>query len=394
MRVCVLAYTYYEGDNRVRRYAEALVKRGDTVDVLACGQPGQPSRVKIAGVNVHRVQTRRIDEKGHLDYLFKIVFFLINSFLLLTWRHLRKPYQLIHVHSVPDFEVFAAMIAKWTGAKVILDIHDIVPEFYAVKFNAGKITYLARMLMVVEKVCCTFSDHVIISNHIWETKLVARSVEKGKCTVMLNYPDPNIFIRPPGVQPEGVFSMIYPGSLSRHQGLDIAIHALALVREDLGVFAFDIYGRGGELQALKDLTLSLGLHDRVFFHGILPLEEVAKKMAAAHLGIIPKRADDFGNEAFSTKIFEFMALGVPALVSSTKIDRFYFDDSVVMFFESENARDLADKILYLYKRKDHRDALSSAALKFIAPYSWEQKKSEYFTLADRLVNSKKEILHV
>lgn len=393
MRVCVLAYTYYEGDNRVRRYAEAMIKRGDTVDVVACGQPGQPSHVVISGVNVYRVQTRRIDEKGNLDYLAKIVFFLINSFRFLTWRHIRKPYQLIHVHSVPDFEVFAAVFAKLTGAKVILDIHDIVPEFYAVKFNAGKITFLARTLMLVEKICCAFSNHVIISNHIWEEKLVARSVKKEKCTVMLNYPDPEIFSRTLEFGKGKVFSMIYPGSLSRHQGLDIAIRALALVQKELGEFAFHIYGRGGELPALKALTAALDLNEHVIFHGILPLEEVAKRMAASDLGIIPKRADDFGNEAFSTKIFEFMALGVPALVSSTKVDRYYFNDSVVMFFESENERDLADKILFLSRNRARREALSQAALEFIAPYSWEHKKSDYFALADRLVSGKKEAHH-
>lgn len=389
MRVCVLAYTYYEGDNRVRRYAEALVKRGDTVDVVACGQPGQPRSVVISGVNVFRVQTRKINEKGNLDYLVKILLFLCNSFLFLTWRHMRKPYQLVHVHSVPDFEVFAAFLVKLAGAKVILDIHDIVPEFYAVKFHGGKITFLARMLKLVEKVCCGFSDHVIISNHIWGEKLIARSVKRDKCSVMLNYPDPAIFKSGQARHSGTLFSMIYPGSMSHHQGIDIAIRALALIKQDLGPFVFDIYGRGGEEQSLKNLVVSLGLEKQVIFHGILPLEEVAGKMAQADLGVIPKRADDFGNEAFSTKIFEFMALGVPTLISSTKIDRYYFNDSITLFFESGNERELADKILLLSKDKARRDALSAAALEFIKAFNWDRKKVEYLALVDSLVLGKK-----
>ncbi len=39
-------------------------------------------------------------------------------------------------------------------------------------------------------------------------------------------------------------------------------------------------------------------------------------MWRADLGVVPKRAEGFGNEAFSTKILEFMACGVPVLVSS------------------------------------------------------------------------------
>ena len=38
MRVCVIVYSYYETDSRARRYAEALAKRGDHVDVVALGK--------------------------------------------------------------------------------------------------------------------------------------------------------------------------------------------------------------------------------------------------------------------------------------------------------------------------------------------------------------------
>jgi glycosyltransferase involved in cell wall biosynthesis len=386
----MLAYTYYEGDNRVRRYAEALAKRGDTVDVVLCGQKGQLSHAVIAGVNVFRTQVRRINEKTNVDYLIKIMLFLFQSFVVLTWRHLRNPYKIIHVHSVPDFEVFAAVAAKLTGAKVILDIHDIVPEFYAGKFSKGRITVLSEALMAVEKICCAFSDHVIIANHLWWDKIVTRSVKKEKCTVILNYPDPAVFNSTLPHHSGGTFTMSYPGSLSHHQGLDIAIHALSLVKAESPLpFQFNLYGRGSNVAALKELTLSLGLEDRVLFHGILPIDEIAKKMAMSDLGIVPKRADDFGNEAFSTKIFEFMALGVPVLISSTKVDRYYFNDSIVMFFESGNVRELADKILYLANNKPVRDMLVKNARPFIKNYSWEVKKSEYFALIDSLTSKKR-----
>jgi glycosyltransferase involved in cell wall biosynthesis len=297
---------------------------------------------------------------------------------------LLKPYQLIHVHSVPDFEVLAALVVRLTGARVILDIHDIMPEFYAGKFSAGRVTALSRALMVVEKVCCILADHVIISNHIWGERIVARSVKREKCSVILNYPDPDIFKAVLTRHGGGTFAMIYPGTLSRHQGLDVAIGALAIVNKDFPDFQFDIYGRGSEEQSLKNLTSSLGLQEKIQFHGPLSLDEIADKMAMSDLGIIPKRADDFGNEAFSTKIFEFMALNVPVLISSTKIDRYYFNDAVAMFFESGNERELADKIQFLAKNKEYRDAMAAKASVFIKEYSWEVKQSEYFTLVDSL----------
>ena len=53
-----------------------------------------------------------------------------------------------------------------------------------------------------------------------------------------------------------------------------------------------------------------------------------KRMAEADFGIVPKRSEGFGNEAFSTKIFEFMALGIPVIAADTKIDKYYFNDSL------------------------------------------------------------------
>jgi len=65
MRACMLAYTFYETDNRVRRYAEALAKRGDQVDAIAW-RARAASFELIQGVRVYRIQKRVIDEKARL----------------------------------------------------------------------------------------------------------------------------------------------------------------------------------------------------------------------------------------------------------------------------------------------------------------------------------------
>jgi hypothetical protein len=119
------------------RYAEALAKRGDDVDVISLREKGQPEFDVIRGVNVHRIQERVRDEKGKLDYLFNLGKFFVKSAAFLTRRHWKNPYKLIHVDSVPDFQVFATALAKLSGAKVIPDIHDIVPEFCASTFGSS-----------------------------------------------------------------------------------------------------------------------------------------------------------------------------------------------------------------------------------------------------------------
>jgi glycosyltransferase involved in cell wall biosynthesis len=385
MKACMLAYTFYDADNRVRRYAEALVRRGDQVDAIALAREGQPAFEVIRGVRVFRIQKRTIDETGPFSYLIKLLLFFVRSAWFLTVRAFREPYDLIHVHSVPDFEVFATIVPRLLGSAVILDIHDIVPEFYASKFRVGEGSLIFRALIMIERLSIAYSSHVVIANHLWYDKLTHRSVRPEKCTAIINYPDPSIFSRRGGpARDDNEFQMCYPGTLSWHQGIDLAVEAMALLRDEIPELRLQLIGDGPERENLKRLIRERGLEDRISLTGLIPMEKVAEVMAGIDLGIVPKRADGFGNEAFSTKIMEFMAMNVPVLASRTRVDEYYFHDGIVQFFESGNVRDLAGKIKMLYEDPQRRAELRSQSADFIAQNSWDIRRHEYFGLVDRL----------
>jgi glycosyltransferase involved in cell wall biosynthesis len=385
----MLAYSFYDADNRVRRYAEALARRGDEVDAIAVGHAGQPPMEMINGVRVFRVQSRVRDERGPLSYLVKILLFFFRSMWFLTKRAFREPYDLIHVHNLPDFEVFATLAQRMRGTKVIHDMHEVVPEFYASKFDIGERSLVFRLLALVERVSIAFVDHVIVVNHmVEETLLRRRSVPPEKCTVILNYPDTRIFRRTLQVEADqrrtGEFVICYPGTLSRHQGVDIAVDAMALLREKAPGLKLLIIGDGPERENLRAQIAQRGLEDRVSLTGLIPLESVAEVMATIDFGVVPKRKEGFGDIAFSTKIMEFMAMGVPVLASRTSIDEFYFGDRLVEFFESGNAADLAEKLLDLIHMPERVAQLRKDCNKFIAKNSWTVKQEEYFALLDQV----------
>ena len=382
--ICMLAYAFYESDNRIMRYADALAQRGDIVDVIALRGENLPKYEKIKNVNVYRIQKRMINEKSKITYLFKLILFLLSSAIFLTKKHLQYPYDVVHVHSVPDFEVYAAALPKLQGAGIILDIHDIVPEFYASKFSGGKGSFFFKALVKLEQLSIKFSNHVIISNHLWYKTLISRSVDESKCTTVMNYPDEAIFYQRPRTRKDDKFIMIYPGTLGWHQGLDIAIKAFAKIKDQALQAEFHIYGRGTEKENLAKLIVELHLEQRVFLKDPMPIEKVAEIMANADLGIVPKKNDPFGGEAFSTKILEFMSLGIPVIVSKTKIDNYYFNESVVQFFEPDNEDDLSKCILTLIENDQLRNRLKENALLFIEDFKWSTKKDEYFNLVDSL----------
>jgi len=388
MRACMVSYSFYESDNRVRRYAETLVKQGYRVDAVALRREGQPGgEVMIDGVRVFRVQRRVKNEKSKFVYLCKLLFFFLRSMFILTRQQIKQRYDLIHVHSVPDFEVFAALYPKLTGSKVILDIHDIVPEFYVSKFNISPNSLTFKLLVAVERMSTAFSDHVIVANHIWQKRLQERSVKQSKLTTILNFPDTRMFTRRGRNRSDSKFIILYPGSLNYHQGLDLAIRAFAIIKDEVPDAEFHIYGSGEQRDFIKSLIASLRLQNSVFLKGSLPLDQIPLVIENADLGVVPKRKDSFGNEAFSTKILEFMSMGVPVIVPDTAIDRHYFNDSVVKFFRAGDEKSLADTMALLIRRPDLREGLARNAAEFVKRYVWDENQAIYVAVVESLLHS-------
>ena len=187
-------------------------------------------------------------------------------------------------------------------------------------------------------------------------KLIKRSVPEDKCTALVNFPDPKIFKRKNPVKYSN-FTLIYHGLLAKHQGLDIAIRAINSLKDEIPLLKLVIYGNGPDRQELVNLTKEMRLEDRVSFNDTVPGDLIPDIIGQAHIGIVPKRGGDFSGEAFSTKILEFMAVGLPVIAARNRIEEYYFKDSQIMFFEPGNVEDLTRCILELYRNAAKRDAL-------------------------------------
>lgn len=385
-RVCMVSFSYYEMDNRVLRYAEALADRGDSVDILALRRSEDlPKEEMIRGVRVIRIQDR-FDKstKGKIGHLLPVLKFIRACSRWMKASHKQDPYDLLHIHNMPDFVVFSGRYPKKHGAKVILDIHDIVPEFYAAKFGkkAGRLTIAA--LKWLERASARFADYTIIANHLWQECYMERTGTQDRCSAFINNVDSSVFVPAKAKRDDDKLIILFPGSLSWHQGVDIAIEAFKQVHAEFPNSEFHIYGDGITIGELKTQAKDAGFNGSVRFFKPRGLREIAKIMADADLGVVPKRADSFGNEAYSTKIMEFMSVGVPVVISSTKIDRYYFDDSVVRFFESGDSDGLARQMIDLLSNRQERQAMVERALDYAEKNCWETRKVDYLKIADSL----------
>lgn len=388
IRHCMVVHNYYPfAETRVQRQAEALVNNGYEVDVVCLRHSDEPTVEKVAGVTVHRVPMQR-SKSGPLVQFFEYLTFLIVAFFKLTGLHLRKRYHVVQVHNLPDFLVFVALIPKLTGSRVILDIHDLMPEFYCAKFNSAMNSLPVRLIRWQEWLSCRFADHIITVTESWRQTLIKRSVSLDKCTVVMNVADPHHFNGSVVTEPpheNDTFRMIYHGTLTPRYGIDLVLHALAQIRADLPDARLTVHGRGEYLKTVLEVIEALNLQEIVDISTeFLSIAELSKLIASCHVGLVPYRRDIFTDGILPTKLMEYTLLGVPAIAARTPAILDYFDDTMIEFFIPEDVDDLAHHIRILYRDRTRLSELASNTAKFNKQYNWSNQAAIYSRLVEKL----------
>ncbi|MFX0195706.1 MAG: glycosyltransferase, partial [Candidatus Hodarchaeota archaeon] len=145
-----------------------------------------------------------------------------------------------------------------------------------------------------------------------------------------------------------------------------------------------IIGWGALRHDLIYLVKKRQLEKFITFHDPVPNDKIAQFIAEADVGIVPKRGGIFSDNALSSKLLDFVSLGIPAVVSRTPVEQYYFDENMVMFFEPENPEDLARAVIDLYRNPERRKQLVRNANKFNNRHNWEHYKKIYYRVVDEL----------
>src|SRR5580704_14381915 len=134
-RAAMVTFSPYPFDPRPRRAIEAIVSEGMTVDLICLGSDKSPKREILNGVNVLRIPVNKEERGGKLKYGYRYASFILISSPIFAWRSLRRRYDLVWVHNMPDILVLCSVIPRALGAKVILDMHDPMPDLMMTIFN-------------------------------------------------------------------------------------------------------------------------------------------------------------------------------------------------------------------------------------------------------------------
>jgi glycosyltransferase involved in cell wall biosynthesis len=399
VNVAVVLYSYYASDPRPRREAQALKRAGACVDVICLRKNNsEPACETLDGVNVHRVPLKR-RRAGKLVYIFQYAWFLVASFFLLTLWSLRKRYKLIHVHNMPDFLVFSGWFPRLCGAKIILDLHDPMPELFRSIYGLQENHFAVQWLEKMEKRSIAFADQIVTPNIAFRDLFTSRSCHPGKIQTVMNSPEAEIFSPHHNDVPaqngvNGVtskrkhkpFVLMYHGLIVERHGLDLAVAAIAKLNAKIPGITLHLYGERTEyLEKILGLAETLNLKDNVLFHGFKNLSEIAADISKIDVGLVPNRLSVFTQINFPTRIFEYLAMNKPVIVPSTRGIRDYFENDEILFFEPNNADDLAAKIEWAYENPADLQSLMENGRRVYEKNCWEQEQEKFLGMVENMV---------
>lgn len=385
-RVCMVVYSYYPMDQRVRREAESLVERGAEVDII-CARDNDEGKIgEHRGVRIYRLPLHIRKYKSPTQYVYQFTLFLLMAAFLLSIKYFKKGYHVVHVHSIPDFLVFCAIIPRLFGAKIVLDLHEMNPEVHAVRLGLPLRHWAVLPILWAEKASTRFAHQAITTNDT-RLKIIKRRTGANDIDVIMNLPKENLyklrdmskFIKEWDLQDKFVLS--YAGTLNPERELDVVFKAISIAKKRIPGITLVICGYGDDdyIQYLKELILEKELEDNIIFVGYVSLEELLNYVAISNVAISPYANNPSQNLGLPTKAFEYLMVPKPIIMSGLHVMRKTFG-RYVLYYEPSNAKDLADKIFEIFSKENEWNGIAVKAQKAIFE-KYDPRKME-----QRLVN--------
>ena len=357
-RAAVLLFSHYPADPRPRRAAEALAAQGVNIDLICLrDSDSDPAHQTYGNIDVTRVGLRR-RRGGRLAYIAQYAAFVSTCFFRLAWRSLTRRYDFVHVHNMPDVLVFSAMVPKLLGAKVVLDLHDPMPELMRTIFKLPEESFSVAMLKRLEKWSIRFADLVLTVNLACKKIYSSRSCEPRKIKVVINSPDDDVFrlertnsrnVNGENGNGSNPFVVLYHGSLVHRNGFDLALESLEKVKSTIPSVRLKVCGaRTAFFEEVMKAAQQRGLDRNVDYLGPCNVNEIVEAIENCDLGIIPNHRNIFTEINTPTRIFEYLALSKPVIAPKTRGIQDYFGDNDLIFFELGDADDLARQIEFAF----------------------------------------------
>ena len=376
----MLLLTSFPPDIRLEKEINSLSKNHE-IYVLSTRRGTQSSFERYDKYNVVRIFNNLERWISNIEILYRIKSYLwvkeIKKFI--------DKYQIdvLHVHDLPLL-YSAVIVKKKINIPIVSDLHENYPEMLIEnkKLPISEIKTLPQLLKrfissrkwkKYEKKILHKVDYIIVVVEEAKQRLLEEhGVEKEKITIISNYENPpknNV-----EKKSNKYFTFFYAGGFDYVRDLETLIIATSMLPHDVkkNIRVLMIGGKGKYLQKLVNLRDSLDLSDVVYLREFIPFKQMYKLMINCNVGLVPHVKSNHTDSTIPHKLFQYMALALPVIVSNCKpLERIISDSDCGLIYESKNPNSLKTQMFKMYNMQNDLKIMSNNSLcAFNQNYNW------------------------
>lgn len=306
---------------------------------------------------------------------------LLFSFMaiLLLWRRRAN----VLLASVPYGEVAIVgfFLSKVLGVPLVIDMRDLYPsppelslDYLRLPRRVSEI--LTSLFLIVYK---NSSKIICVDSYIKE-KLEGLGIDPQKIFIVPNGADVSIHkpckpkhrekIRLKYGLPLDSVIFVYAGSLTRYYPILEAIKGVKTLLPEVGNFQLLIISYS-DSTFYRSLTKNVGLEEIVRFTGPLSISETARVISACDVGIVVYGSEDYWEGAYGSKIFSYMACGLPILASGPSgsvINKLINEHQLGCFIGSPNEKSFAKGLSFFLNNRSALDGMGKRGVRVVRKF--------------------------
>lgn len=380
VRACILTSVHPPFDTRIfHKQAKTLVNAGYDVALIV-----QHDRDEVVnGVRIMALPKPR----NRFTRIFG-----------LTWRAfrlaLRQHADIYHFHD-PELLLVGVLLKLFTGAKVIYDVHENVRKQI---LNKSWLPVWTRKLlsvfyMLTERICLPFIDKTVIA----EDSYIENYHGRENVIAIRNYPVLSYFspFNERGTlwrkTPDSIFNVIYVGGVAQLRGSLELVEAIQIVRLEghrkVKLFLIGPVTSAALKTDLDTLIQAHELKDYVYMPGSVSHEKVPELLTQAHVGVAPLHPEPNYLESLPTKLFEYMAAGLPVIASNFPLWKEIVEGNHCgLCVDSLDPKEIARAIEYLINHPDEARRMGENGRRAVLEkYNWETEGKKLLALYAELL---------
>ena len=394
MKIGMILDAPFPPDPRVENEAVSLVENGHEVFLFCLKYADEKASDIINGIQVKRYSSNTF------EYKLSALAYTIPLYSVIMQKKIAKfiketNIEALHIH---DMRIAGAVykVNVNFNLPVVLDLHDNMPEVMKLyphlqKFPGKYLISPKKWKQKEEEFIKKANKVIAVSPEFIETLAVRLPLEKDKLVLVPNTIRKTFFedyiVNETIIKKyKSNFVILYLGDTHLRRGIQTAITALLKLKDTIPEIKLVIVGKNTSDIILRKQVKDLQLEQFVDFEGWQNVSLFQSYILASEICISPLHRNLQHDVAYANKIFQYMSLAKPLLVSDAIAQKKLVEKVACGLVHKErDSKDFSNKVLALYKSKPLRMELGESGRKFIQnEFSWEQTSKNLINLYNNM----------